>query len=173
MCKKRRLTIDFGVHKAWSLYSCNNCRTCLRSCFKAVDISYANISCANMNTYDQYNYLKTNAYLESLKRVFNHVLAILTTYMDPYNLNVKMVDHLIIIIIENFLEQNSQRHKQKIGCMGKSCSQSCFPRSFEYCIFLWTWHLERLSYQSVISRTSTAVTHCRCHEVMSHEAVVL
>ena len=41
----------------------------------------------------------------------------------------------------------------KIGCVttGKSCSQPYFTRSFEYCIFLWTWHPERLSYQSVIS----------------------
>ena len=41
---------------------------------------------------------------------------------------------------------------------GKSCSQPCFPRSFEYCIFRWTWHPKKLSYQCVISRNSTAVT---------------
>ena len=41
----------------------------------------------------------------------------------------------------------------------KSCSQSCFPRSFEYCIFPWTWHPETLSYQCGISRNSTMVTH--------------
>ena len=42
---------------------------------------------------------------------------------------------------------------------GKSCSQPCFPRSFEYYIFPWTWHPETLSCQCVISRNSTAVTH--------------
>ena len=44
---------------------------------------------------------------------------------------------------------------------GKSCSEPCFPHCFEYCIVLWTRHLERLSYQSIISRNSTVVTHCR------------
>ena len=44
---------------------------------------------------------------------------------------------------------------------GKSCLQPCFPCCFGYCIFQWTGHPERLSYQSVISRNSTAVTHCR------------
>ena len=42
---------------------------------------------------------------------------------------------------------------------GKSCSQPCFPLYFEYCVFPWTWHPEILSYQCVISRNSTAVTH--------------
>ena len=42
---------------------------------------------------------------------------------------------------------------------GKSCSQPYFPRSFECCIFPWTRHPETLSYQCVISRNSTAVTH--------------
>ena len=44
---------------------------------------------------------------------------------------------------------------------GKSCLQPCFPRYFGYCIFQWTRHPERLSYEGVISRNSTAVTHCR------------
>ena len=58
--------------------------------------------------------------------------------------NVKMVDHAVWVLTT-----------------GKSCLQPCFPRSFESCIFLWTWHPERLSYQSVTSRNSSAVTHCR------------
>ena len=44
---------------------------------------------------------------------------------------------------------------------GKSCSLPCFLRYFEYCIFLLTRHPERLRSQSVISKNSTAVTHCR------------
>ena len=43
--------------------------------------------------------------------------------------------------------------------MGKSCSQPCFSRSFEYCILPWTWHPETLSYQCVISRNSTVFTN--------------
>ena len=69
------------------------------------------------------------------------------------SVNVKMVDHLIIT--ENWL----------CGGLyittGISCLQPCFPRCFGYCIFQWTRRPERLSYQSVISRNSTAVTHCR------------
>ena len=41
----------------------------------------------------------------------------------------------------------------------KSCLQPCFPLSFEYCIFPWTWHPETSSYHCVISRNSIAVTH--------------
>ena len=69
------------------------------------------------------------------------------------SVNVKMVDHLIIT--ENWL----------CGGLyittGLSCLQPCFPRCFGYYIFQWTRRPERLSYQSVISRNSTAVTHCR------------
>ena len=68
------------------------------------------------------------------------------------SVNVKMVDHLIVT--ENWL----------CGLYittGKSCLQSCFPRCFGHCIFQWTRRPERLSYQSVISRNSTAVTQCR------------
>ena len=36
----------------------------------------------NINTCDHYNYVKTKAYVESLKSVCNHVLAILTNYME-------------------------------------------------------------------------------------------
>ena len=34
--------------------------------------------------------------------------------------------------------------------MRKPFSQPCFPSCFEYCVFLWTRHLERSSYHSVI-----------------------
>ena len=74
------------------------------------------------------------------------------SYKQMASVNVKMVDHLIIT--ENWL------------CVlyitvGKSCLQPCFPHRFGYCIFQWTRHPEQLSYQSVISRNSTAFTHCR------------
>ena len=72
-----------------------------------------------------------------------------------------MVDH--IIITAGFLEQNSQRHGQKLAAWvittGKSCLQPCFAHSFEYCFFQSTWHPETLSDQSITSRNSTAVTH--------------
>ena len=63
------------------------------------------------------------------------------------------------------LNNRVQATDEKFGCLGynngKILFAALFPRSFEYCIFLWTWHPERLSSQSVISRNSSAVTHCR------------
>ena len=43
--------------------------------------------------------------------------------------------------------------------MGISCLQALFSHSFEYCIFPWSWDPETLSYQCIISRNSTAITH--------------
>ena len=68
--------------------------------------------------------------------------------------NVKMVDHLIRTGMDGKLVV-------WVITTGKSCLQPCFPRCFGCCIFQWTRHPERLSYQSVISGNSTAVTHCR------------
>ena len=45
--------------------------------------------------------------------------------------------------------------------MRKSCLEPCFPRCFGASTFLWTQHPERISYESAISRNSSAVTHCR------------
>ena len=52
------------------------------------------------------------------------------------------------------------RRGLKTITMRKSCSEPCFPRCFGSSIFLWTQYPERISYQSIISRNSSAVTHC-------------
>ena len=76
------------------------------------------------------------------------------------SVNVKMVEH--IIITAGFLWTGMDgKLAVWVITKGKSCLQPCFPRCFGYCIFQGTRHPERLSYQSVISRNSTAVTHCR------------
>ena len=52
-----------------------------------------------------------------------------------------MVDHMIITAGFPGTKQ-SEAQTEKLAAWvittGKSCSQLCFPRSFEYCIFLWT-----------------------------------
>ena len=46
------------------------CNDVLKEGFKAVNISFANISLRNMNIAITYNYVKTKTYLESLKNMF-------------------------------------------------------------------------------------------------------
>ena len=86
---------------------------------------------------------------------------------------VKMVDHITSYPCRISFNKTARGMDGKIGCVGykngKSCSQPCFPCCFEYRIFLWTRHPERLSYQSVISRNSTAVTHCRVMTLLFHK----
>ena len=69
------------------------------------------------------------------------------------SVNVKMVDYIIITA------RTGMDGKLVVWVIttGKSCLQLCFG----YCIFQCTRHPETLSYQSVISRNLTAVTHYR------------
>ena len=65
--------------KAYSPYSRNNCTTCLRTCSKE-GFKVVSISIAIMNTCDHYNYVKTKAFVETLKTYSR------TCPCDPYNL---------------------------------------------------------------------------------------
>ena len=83
--------------------SCTDRRTCLRACskedfkIKAVNISIANIFCESIRYY--YYEVEIKSYLNSLKSMFENLIAILTTYMEtrlntirffPANLSIIM-----------------------------------------------------------------------------------
>ena len=77
----------------WSPYIC--LRSCSKECFPSVNISFANISCEIKNICFHYNYVKTKAYLESVKKcVYNNVLAILTTDIET-RLKIQKLKRLV------------------------------------------------------------------------------
>ena len=77
--------------------------------------------------------------------------------------NVKMVDHVIITARTGM----DGKLVVWVITMGKSCLQPCFPSCFGYCIFQWTRHPERLSYQRYIKELNCG------HTLQSHDVVVL